>query len=450
MRRFLLSLIISVCISAFSLGQSSEDAIKWIGEQLASSKFANKGKLDFCITFTTGHFGTNPVLAEESRTFVSELLYSLAAKEDSLRIASMELDIWDIKEPLSLSKLGLRPLSNYFPKSPASNSKGGRDIERGLFNLIQKISGRVIFIVISPGPSQVASDGSGKLFGANNADFKRELASRCYCEPVQERVEFKNTKALISLLIPKDLSSKDGSKRTPLNNPTIKHKNSSPELAIKPTKSSQTLSDFKFLVIGIVIGTILALSYARLRNHKNQREVLEVMDSTGDLSQSHQVETDELKKIAKRFDMSIQDFESSTSLLDSTASVIQGEIKKLQHHILDNSTLRNEIISQQELLKEWDFIAIEFIDAATRVAHMNGVSEERKESWSKAAKDYKRLCLRRGLDTIEPTEGDEYSPGLHQIRELDGNLAVHVTKCIEIGFRRGEKIIRPAVVDCGP
>jgi molecular chaperone GrpE (heat shock protein) len=215
--------------------------------------------------------------------------------------------------------------------------------------------------------------------------------------------------------------------------------------AVVPKNSSQQPSPVLIVFGGLtcaVIGSLVTQLFKKGRQSSavgQETAIKEISETV----QADSGEIGDLKKVSRRLDMTAQD-------LSAAQVEYQAELSNLKREILENSSLRNAILEQKSKIQDWEQTAMDFIDALMRASSLPGLSEERKDSWRKALQDFKRLCIQRGLDTIEPQVGDDYVPGMHRVRELVGNEAFHVVECIEVGFRRGEDVIRPALVDCGP
>jgi molecular chaperone GrpE (heat shock protein) len=426
--------------TAHVLGQSHLDAVPWLKTKLQEASLdESRGRIDLTVIFTTGHFGSDPALAREARTLAAQLVQGTLAKEDSVRVGAAELDLWTLSDPIPLSE-GSDAVTSQFPTTPRPGSKGGRDLERALLQAVEQAGSGQVLLVLSPGPSQLAKDGSGDLLGQEAPELVAARNAAGYRSPDRKTFQVNGRSLDLTLMLPTDLPTGIGV-RTPL--PPVAQTDGLAET--QPPSSTDEDQAWPASVILPVALICLVGGFAagwRTRRTPKEPQIDPVQTATPVPDAAPEV-SEELKKARKVLDMLAQDLsESSQTFSESTAA--------LRREVLDAGELRNAIVMRDEELAAWDETAMEYLDSVQRALQLPGLAMERRETWMKAGRDFARLCAKNGLDLIAPEIGDPVVAGMHRVDSVLDGSSEEVRECLQWGYRRGAKVLRQATVITGP
>lgn len=399
---------------------------EWLNQALGQPK---TGRTHWTVVMTTGHFGSDLQLADSSRRFVEELLFEVGSKQDTVEVIGAELAIW-----YRSKRAPLEELSSLFPLTPAPDSKGGRDLERVVSQLAKDVSG--VLVVVSPGASQLAKDGSGKLLGGNLEVAGLENLTR-------QTIELKTpsgTRNIIALVSHKAGAFSGTEARMPIES-SDPQQPASP----KPTvESAEALGSPSYLPMFLAGAGVLGLGVliGRATWMKPKREVLEpaptvTEPATESDNEDVEVWKSSAKSLQKRFDLIADEMENVASRLESAKD---DELVEL----------RGNLHQQQKTLESYDSVAIDFIDGLTRLKELVGEDKARSEMVDTIASQHIRLIQRIGLDTIAPAVGTELIEGSHRVEDYDevqsDVVSGTISELLSPGFRRGDRIIRQAKV----
>jgi len=148
----------------------------------------------------------------------------------------------------------------------------------------------------------------------------------------------------------------------------------------------------------------------------------------------------EAQSLYKRLDQVAQELAETAS----GASGLDDDMKK---------QLRQEIALKDRTLTTWDEVAIDFLDSLDRTAFHKSQTAEGREAVVRIREQFTKLIGRLGLDTILPDKGDIYIPGHHKIEQVieidNASTQGMVEQVLSVGYRRGDRIIRPAQIQIG-
>jgi hypothetical protein len=195
------------------------DIANWLKEQVEKSGGDwSKDRYSFYIGFSTGGYGSDPVTAiAMTRLAFGIMNNSLAAVDKITPFA------WEMKNEVigksSLLTDDPKTRGSFVdgvPDAPFAKSNGGHDIERALFETIKsippnEIGSTVILLLTNSNNSQSPTNGSDRLFGANNSQLKDALVSGHWGEPTRAQFAFDSDKGkktvYVTALFPEKLSS---------------------------------------------------------------------------------------------------------------------------------------------------------------------------------------------------------------------------------------------------
>lgn len=207
---------------------SRVDADRWLKEQIRQSG----GDIDhqryhFIVGFSTSHFGSDPVNAIAMRRMAFGLLNNTLASGDRVTPAAWEMEVWNVGEPITLTgDAQTRALFvNSVPYAPGEHSRGGHDVERSLYDTLQKAvpkeeaSSTIILLLTNSNQSQIPPGTREKLFGANNRQLRNAIRALGFREPVRKSFTAQTARGQttvdVTALFPTKLTGLAGAPNTP-------------------------------------------------------------------------------------------------------------------------------------------------------------------------------------------------------------------------------------------
>lgn len=407
-----------VALSAFSAG---DEISKWLSSSLQIPK---KGSTVWTIVITTGHIGKDPELAEAIQSEVVRVMSQVGSPGDLVRVRGAEMGFWYDSGLHAIEKL-----ADHLPTAPAPNSKGGRDIEKILSIAAEEAKGPVL--VFSPGGSLLPVDGRGALVGGDGSVSG-------FFPPLRRSFSLKTKSgvrpAQVSILTRERwfTGEKD---RVPLpfigiNSPSV----SSPRTVNGPRVGAAQEPNWMPMALGASIATIVILGALLLRKTSGHpaNPIVDPVEGT-ELSQLQEY----VKNLQKRLDFATQELEESVSRATN-----QDQVEQLE--------LRREIAKQTQLLLNWDQLAIGYLDGIDRALQTESLSEAERTTWMRTRRHFVDRIQEMGLDEIRPEVGKEPSLGFHRIDHYTSPTADvkagQVANIVSSGFRRGDLVIRQALV----
>jgi len=374
-------------------------------------------------------------MAALSRDFATGLAAILCAPGGQVRVASTEMRIWKLSPWLTLPNDASwgNKLEALYPQTPAPESRGGRDIEAALFDLLAKNPADTLYLVLTPGPSQLPSDGTGSLLSEQAPAFVKRLNERGY-RPLSRRSFTtdgeKSRHLMLTVLAPEELSLKAaGNLPMPIKG------------GPKPTNTppaSAGASIGKWLLVWIPIGIAVAGFVVYRTLNKKPAEPATQPETEPKGSDATEAPALNMRKIQRALDMISQDLaESAQQLSNST--------KTIETQIADVGLLRQEVRVRESQIEEWVDVAMTYLESLNRIVNSEGLPDDRKSLIKKAAVDFARLCSRNGLDVIMPAPGEAIVPGLHEVVDSneDGEIVAY---CKHWGYKQGPNVLKKAVV----
>lgn len=354
-----------------------------------------------------------------------------------VRAASIEMGLWKLSPWLKLpndSSWAYR-LEALFPQTPAPSSRGGRDIEGALLRLLGQNPRDTLYVVLSPGPSQLPADGKGALLSEQSPVFVDRLKASGY-GPLQRRTFAvggdRPRTLLLTVLAPKDLAL-----------PAPGQLPKSAAMALKPPTSAGLLkregaSRDGWVLPALLAGAVLAGLAAYLAGAKKRYGPPAPAAAQPPASEPAEAPAADMRKIQRALDMISQD-------LAESAQQISQSTRAIETHVADVGLLRQEILEREAQIEAWVELAMAYLESLNRLVNADGLPEDRKALVQKTAADFARLCSRNGLDVIMPAPGEPIVPGLHEIVDSreDGEIVAY---CKHWGFKQGPKVLKKAVV----
>ena len=441
-----MGLVVMFCVlPAMGWGSSTSE---WLTQTLQIPKV---GVTTWTIVITTGHFGSDPVFAQATRVEIGHLFHAVGAKGDKVSVVSAELKAWN-QTPVG----PLSDLPEMMPAASAPKSRGGSDLEEVAEEIAKTATGPII--IFSSGPSQLPrGEKELTLRGGSGVVPGFEGPSRT---EVTLPAADSGRKLLITAYAKKDAFAGSES-RTPLAPGTVeeaplsgpKAAITSPKMAEKEPEASPVLSGVWpiLFITGFVCAAAGLVAGMFLKGPPNVSAELPISDGevvvVEEILTSDGPQADgegeleewklEAKKLRRQLDLVAQDLTAAAETLTN-----QEPIKLIE--------LRQELARNSKALETWDEIVIEFIDSLQRVSEHSANDPGASERIAMIIKQLSRLVQRAGLDMIAPSVGDPVSAGFHRVEEIEysSEVGLHgtVAAVLSPGFRRGENVIRPALV----
>lgn len=207
---------------------SRVDADRWLKEQIRQSGGdIDKQRYHFVVGFSTSHFGSDPVNAIAMRRMAFGLLNNTLAAGDRVTPAAWEMEVWNVGEPITLTgdTQTRAQFVNSVPYAPGEHSRGGHDVERSLYDTLQKAvpkdetASTIILLLTNSNQSQIPRGTREKLFGANNRQLRDAIRTGGFRNPVRKSFNAETahgqTTVDVTALFPAKLTGLAGAPDTP-------------------------------------------------------------------------------------------------------------------------------------------------------------------------------------------------------------------------------------------
>lgn len=165
---------------------------RWIKEEVQQSGGdLQRGRYHFIIGLSTGHFGQDPVHAIAMRRLAFTLLNNTLAPGDRVTPFAWEMGIWNVGDTLLLNDdpRTRADFVDHVPYAPREASEGGHDIERTLYEALQKVVPRqesssvVLILLTNSNQSQAPTGRRAVLFGADNRQLSEAIRQSGFRAP---------------------------------------------------------------------------------------------------------------------------------------------------------------------------------------------------------------------------------------------------------------------------
>jgi len=168
----------------------------WLKQQVsASGGDWTNGRYHFYVGFSTGHYSSDPVSAIAMRRLAFGVMNNSLAVGDTLEAIAFEMTNAQFGLPVTLDH---NPESrgqfvNAVPYAARAGSKGGHDIERALFETIQKIPAEeyhssIVLLLNKDNASQAPEKEEASLFGADNRQLAAAIQKAGFRTPPERKV----------------------------------------------------------------------------------------------------------------------------------------------------------------------------------------------------------------------------------------------------------------------
>lgn len=416
-----------LCVTALptlAWGQARGTFAEWVAPSAPPS-----GRVIWTVGFATGGFAKDPALAEAMRNEMAKALGALVSQGDIVRIAAFETRL--LAEPRKVTVgPALDPVVATFPRTPAPDSRGGRDVERALASLAAGAEGPIL--LLSPGPSQTGG-GTGTLMGEDSPELRSALAA---FEPIR-RGRFtiptaggpRTVEATVA--VPKKAFAAGGDPRRPTALPEPERVVRASPVAVPVGRSDAPV--WPYAVGGLVLGAAGTAVLRRLPKHSPPSDPVTPAPPTGRDGTELADWRAEAKRQQRALDLLTQDL----------AAAAEGVVRREGD---ETRSLRLSLAEREEALRRWDVIAMDYLDGIGRAVE-DGVHPE---VWARASEQFVRLARASGLDVIAPVPGEPVIDGHHRIESTSpasvGAPEGTVSELISHGFRRGDHVLRMARV----
>ena len=153
------------------------DVDAWLKQEVKESGGDwDKDRYHLFIGFSTGHFGQDPVNAIGMRRLAFSIVNNSLAVGDQVTPIAYEMTTWNVGPTVTLSDdpATRAEFANQVPYAPKSESHGGHDMERVLYETVTKAipaneaGSSIVLLLTNSNASQGPSGEKATLFGANN------------------------------------------------------------------------------------------------------------------------------------------------------------------------------------------------------------------------------------------------------------------------------------------
>ncbi|MGC8668642.1 MAG: hypothetical protein ACP5VE_11065 [Chthonomonadales bacterium] len=429
----------------------------WLTHSLAEQHAdVEHGRFSWAVGIFTGNMYKDPLRAEAMRWVFSVWLNRVAAEGDRVVVAGFEQDVGKRSHVIEL-KHGADSLQEVFdalPSSPMPGSVGGKNIERAMAGLADKLRNdperRRVILLLSNGPSQTVE---------STVDWTSRLVSAGYGHPVHTifQIPIHSTRQEVHVFLAvqqNGVSSVHNGARLPAApNGVWVPEGYAPEAATASLSASglpgrvppKRHGSWLGIILGMAVVVIAVLAGALFALEMKGRGLKSRLPNAGAPTTSS------------------EDGHNSVARLEAALERLEGGIRKLEAGPASGGSAAIPAVPNQEMselrtkaealrlkLQDWDDTAMQYLDAVQRALSMQGITDERRNAWMKAGANFARFAAQNGFDVIAPNPGEPFIQGHHKaVNGMPGTGAC-VVRCIHWGYRRENHVYRPAEVEAAP
>lgn len=417
-----------------------------------------QSRFSWAVGIFTGNLYKDPLQAEAVRRVFSIWLNRVAARGDTVTVAGVEHGVWSLSQtiPLQDGPDAARRVFDALPSSPQPGSRGGKNLEQAMVELARILpagrTGRPVILILSNGYSQAIQA------GPNSVDWPRRLRAEGYLPVAHEifRLQIRTTpqEVYAFLAVPAGISAvpKAGQRAPAVPPGTWVPAAYAPWAAASVSPAVGTTGgraagpemngmELWIALAAAAIGIAGIAWFAAAASRARPR----AQDAGGDLLEKME---EHARNIAASLGEEIQGVKDAIHKIRETMPPAAAQPQP-DASAQELGQLRTQIETQRMQIQDWDDTAMAFLDAVQRALSMPGLSDDRREAWAKAGKDFAHYAARNGFDVIAPKAGEPFVEGLHKAvyGMPNGAEAPVIVRCIHWGYRRGNQIFRLADVE---
>ncbi len=426
----------------------------WLRSRLTDGK----GPYDFALTMFTGNMASDPDHAEAQRRLISAWLNTTILPGDTVIVAGAEHRVWTASGLVTIENdpESRRKAFSLLPAGPEPGSRGGKSIERVLFQLADRVgrrSGRgTALIMLSNGWSQ-AGEGSEEAIGRLE-DMGFAVHREVFAVPTLRS----NRHVLVTACIRGPSAVGSLKPRVYGMAPTEWVPSAyTPVLRQEPglsadrqeTQPTTDRQERRALPIWMMALAALVMAGAGLAAGRWTRRPAPAASAAPTLPALPIA--DRLAELEAVMDNARTHAAELQKVRDSLRELVANTERPAQPEPIGRAEagdLRTELASVQHKLAEWDRTAIAYLEAAEAAVRNDAADERLRRTWQRAADSFCRMAQRHGFSRIAPKPGEPFVPGLHRAVVVEGDPARAnlVAECLAWGYQNGANVYKLADV----